>query len=131
MDGYKTVLNPLSRKRNYNKMKEMISSDNSILIGVLGGVAAIITSFKWIADSLKEWRMGREIKLEEIMKKLEIERERNKSNEMELQVIKNDLQRIKITMSAVLPLLRKMNAGDIETLNLLSLFEEERKQSDT
>ena len=112
-------------------MKEMISSDNSILIGVLGGVAAIITSFKWIADSLKEWRMGREIKLEEIMKKLEIEKERNKSNEMELRVIKNDLQRIKITMSAVLPLLRKMNAGDIETLNLLSLFEEERKKSDT
>jgi hypothetical protein len=107
----------------------MISSENSIYIGILGGIAAIITSFKWIADSLTAWRIGREIKLEETVKELELEKERNKRIEMELQFIKNDLQRMKITMSAVLPLLRKMNAGDIETLNLLNLFEDDGKEN--
>lgn len=103
----------------------MTDANTNLIAGVLGGIAAIVASAKWIADSFKEHRLAKEIKLTETLKELEIEREHNKRLDNELQLLKNDVSRIKIRMAAVLPLLKKMNNGDAETLQLLELLEDD------
>jgi hypothetical protein len=100
----------------------MLDTNSNLIVGVLGGVAAIIGAAKWVADAFKEHRLAKEIKLIEIIEELDMEKAHNKRIDKELQTLKNDMSLMKIRMAAVLPLLKKMNAGDPETIELLELL---------
>jgi len=109
-------------------MREGIATD--LVVGVLGGVAAIIAASKWVADSFKEWRIGREVKFKEIRTELELEKQKTETArqeveqlKIELQVYKADLEAMKLKINAILPLLRHLNKNDEQTKHLLDLFE--------
>lgn len=109
-------------------MREGVSSE--LVVGVLGGIAAIIAASKWIADSFKEWRIGKEVKYKEIKVELELEKQKTETAREEVEKLKKeleihraDLETMKIKINAILPLLRHLNENDEQTKHLLDLIE--------
>lgn len=103
-----------------------------LIVGVLGGVAAIIAASKWIADAFREWRLGRELKFKDIMAELELEKQKTTNAQkeitkmrLELSMQKAQLDKMKMRLDAIIPLLRHLNAEDKQTQSLLDLIQDD------
>lgn len=99
-------------------------TDNNVIVGALGGIAAIIGAAKWIADSFKEWRLGREVKYEEVKQELDKEKAYSKRLKDRITDLDSRFTKLEITMSAVVPILKQQIKNDPEAMQLLDLLQE-------
>lgn len=100
----------------------MISGNT--IAGILGGISLVLGAIG-IPKIYENWRNIREMKYKEIMDQLATTQTELNDVKRELNLTKDQLQKMSTIITIVMPMLKLKNQNDPETMELIKIFERE------